>query len=645
MKKNIYLVQVNFVYGEKEKSMYIPCAIGTIAAYAFSDEKVREAYNLGKFIYIREDIDDIIDSFDNPYLVGFSSYAWSIEYNKALAKKIKEKYPACVILFGGHQIKPDASELDENPFIDILVHGEGEAPFKDILLNLEKGDGFDNIANISYRREGLTVSTEKKPACDNSRFPSPFLGGYFDDIINRSDIKFSLIWETNRGCSNRCAYCDWGELKSKTRLFPMERIVAEIDWMVKNKIEYIYCADANFGLFERDEEIVDLILESKAKYGYPQKFKTNFAKNREETVFRLGKKLEENDAGKTPTLSLQSLSPAVLENINRVNLNMDYFNRMMSKYNSVNIHVLTELILGLPGETYDSFLDGMCALPEYGQHKSISVYLCEVLVNSLLGNPDYMKKHGITAQKIPFSQSHCVLDEKNITEYSRVITATNTMPQKDFIESLLFAFYFQSFHDMGLTRAIAVYLFYEKGVSYREFYENLLKYFSELPENELCGREYRFVKEIINGIARGENGVFNLFENWENITWGPEEHIFLTFAIERDYFYDIIKKYIGRYNIDPIILENLIRFQKGVIKQLNEICVEIPFEYDFYNYLEKIYANEYEPLKKTKNRIIFTEKNPAGNWKDYTRYYIWYGRRDDRNLYTGNRGGTEVKFE
>ena len=68
--------------------------------------------------------------------------------------------------------------------------------------------------------------------------------------------------ETNRGCPYRCAYCDWVNGK-KMRFFPMEKIVAEIDWLGRNHIGYVFCGDSNFGMYERDYEITLLLVEAK----------------------------------------------------------------------------------------------------------------------------------------------------------------------------------------------------------------------------------------------------------------------------------------------------------------------------------------------------------------------------------------------
>lgn len=113
--KNVYFVQTNSVFGSGVRSAYLPYSIGTIAAYAWADERIKKEYCLKKFIFMRDDIDTIVASMEEPYFVGLSCYVWSMEFNKALAQKIKEKFPSCLIAMGGHSISPDAREMEEYP--------------------------------------------------------------------------------------------------------------------------------------------------------------------------------------------------------------------------------------------------------------------------------------------------------------------------------------------------------------------------------------------------------------------------------------------------------------------------------------------------------------------------------------------------
>lgn len=638
-------MQTNSVFGSDVRSTYLPYSIGTIAAYSWADERIKSEYSLEKFIFLREEPEKIVSEMKKPYLVGLSCYVWSMEYNKVLAQKIKEAYPDCIIVMGGHSISPDAHELRDYGYVDILMHGEGEEPFKELLLCLLDGKSLDCVSNISYRRaDGSIVTTEKTLPPDISNYPSPYLEGYFDDIIKDKSMKYSVIWETNRGCPNRCAYCDWGVLKAKVRMFPMERLKAEIDWMAKNHIEFIYCSDANFGLFDRDGEITDLMIESKRKTGYPEKFKTNFTKNRDEFVFELSCKMFDEGLGKSPTLSFQTMSPEALKNIGRTNMSLEHFRHLMQMYIERDIMAYSELILGLPGETYDSFADGICNLFKCGQHKSVMVYPCELLPNSALGSKESVEKFKIKTCRTEFRQHHSEPDPNAIHEYSDNIIETYSMNLQDWKKSYIFALYTQGLHAMCLTMMPAVYLYTEKGIDYKEFYEKYILWCAENPDT-FSGKLYRECSDFVDNVIEGRDSFKTAFEEFGKTTWGFDEYLFMQGATSPDEFYADLTDYIGAYGIDKDIEKNLIKYQRGIIKKMNMTKAEIELDYDFESYFDGIFSNSYKPLERCRNVITVTEEHPVTTIDEYAKEYVWYGRRDDAPIYSAMRGNLSVKRE
>ena len=641
--KNVYFVQTNSVFGSGVRSAYLPYSIGTIAAYAWADERIKNEYSLKKFIFMRDDLDTIVDSMEEPYLVGLSCYVLSMEFNKALAQKIKEKYPSCLIVMGGHSISPDAREMEKYPYIDFITHGEGEVPTKELLLALAQGTALEDVKGISFRKNGQVFTNEPAPVCDISDFPSPYLEGYFDEILKDKSIKYSLIWETNRGCPNRCAYCDWGVLKSKVRMFPMERLKAEIKWMADNEIEYIYCSDANFGLFDRDEEITDLMIASKRATGYPEKFKTNFTKNRDEFVFKLSCKMFDEGLGKSPTLSFQTMSPQALKNIGRTNMSLEHFRNLMQMYTNRGIMAYSELILGLPGETYESFAEGIETLFNCGQHKSVIVYPCELLPNSQLGSKESVENYRIRVCRTEFRQHHSAVDPEAVSEYSDNIISTYSMTLEEWKRSYIFALYAQGFHTMCLTMMIAVYLCNEKGIGYKRFYEGLINWSKEHPET-LCGELYSECTHFVDDVIDGKNSFKSVFEGFGQTTWGFDEYLFMKGAVNPERFYSEIREYVSAYSCDEDIIENLIRYQCGIIKKMNMTRLDIELDYDFEAYFDAVLNNKKPTLIKRKNTVTVTEENPVSTIDEYARQYVWYGRRDDAPVYSSKRNNLKVTY-
>lgn len=632
-KKNIYMVQVDHLYGNEEKSIYLPYATGLLAAYAWSDRLIKDTYNLSGFKFWREDVEKAVDSLDAPFLVGFSCYIWNTEYNKAFAAQLKKVHPDCIVVFGGHNIPYNTSMLEQFGFIDILVHGEGEEAFKSLLLAYAGNRDLSCIHNISFRTHtNDIVKTTSSPVADID-LPSPYLEGIFDLLMRNGNFNFCAVIETNRGCPNHCTYCDWGRLGSKFKMFPLDKVLREIDWMAEHKIEYFWVADSSFGLFERDREIIDRLIEKKLETGYPKVFKANYAEHREVEVYDICRKLNVVDMNKGATLSFQSLDPTVLKNINRQNITMERFAEMMALYNAANIATYAELILGLPGETYESFCHGIETLLEAGQHNALNLHALVLLPNSQMANPEYIEKFGIKTVKTEFSQFHCEMMPNDIPEYYDLVVATDSMDSSMWVRSTMFFIYIQNYHQLGLLQFFAIYLFHEKNVKYNEFYGRLIDW-SEANKQTLCGEIYSKFSEKLSGVPLGNGSRSYSNPIYGNTVWPLEEGVFLDILPNSDRFYNEIEGFLNLFEIEQTVYSNLLAYQKGMLKLPNKEKSEISLAYDFYNYFKGIYVHSYSRLEKKNVILHAVDKKSAKTWKEYAVENVWYGRNDSRVLFS-----------
>lgn len=635
-KKNIYMVQVDLAYGDNDKAVYLPYAIGLLVAYAWENETVKSNYQVGRLVFTRENIPEAVDSFDKPYLVGFSNYVWNYEYNKLFAKELKEKFPGCIVVFGGHNVPPDTSLLKECPFIDILVHGEAEETFKDLLLSLNNGGSFSGIPNLSYRDEDLQpVSTPKVHiSCRLDNYPSPYLSGLFDDLIDQnSNYTFCAILETSRDCPYLCAFCDWGQLKAKTRRFSIQQVMEEIKWFSTHKITYIWGADPNFGMFDDDIEIAESLIEAKQKTGYPQIFNINYSKTKVQNVFLINKLLNESKMSRGVPLSFQSFSPVVLKNICRENMAIEKFSKLIAQYIEAGVTTYSELIIGLPGETYESFCRGIGILFEAGQHKTINVYSFELLCNSKLGSPENVKKFEFETVRIPLIRLHCAPDTEDVTEYSNIVVSNSSMNREMWKRSSLFYNSIQCFHNFGLLRCFAIYLYYEKGVKYEAFYKQLQQWMTNNADM-VCGRIYAKLNLGYDDILAGKGGLFYSNPVFGHIVWSFSEAMYLDIMLESSKFYNEIESFLKEFNIENDVYSDLLQYQKHIIKKPHIGSSDASLEHNFCDYFHHIYLNEPKPLESKGTKAHFKDSNPAENWVDYARENVWWGRNENRNIIT-----------
>ncbi|MBQ7596788.1 MAG: radical SAM protein [Clostridia bacterium] len=627
MKKNLYMVQVNASF---EGSVYLPYAAGALLAYAMSNDEVNENYDFKEIIYMRKNIDEVIKEIESPAVMAFSNYIWNFEYNKALAAKIKELYPECVIVFGGHNVPAGSKLLDELPFTDYLIFGEGEEPFCRLLLSLCGKAEFDSVPNIAYRTDGGAVCTQSAVFTDID-YPSPYETGVFDSIVKKSPFGVSAILETNRGCPYHCAFCDWGKLHSKIRQFPMRRVLSDIQWMADNKIEYCYCADSNFGIFPRDDEIIDFVIAKHSECGYPQKFRVNYLKNSDEKVFEINRKLYENGMSKGVTLSFQSMSERTLEIIGRKNITMNRFRELLVKYQKAGLAAYSELIMGLPGETYESFCEGLERLLEAGQHSSIFIYNCELLVNSKLGSPEFKEKYQLRTAHIPFNQDHFAPVQTDVQEYSNIIVSTSTMPREQWVRTASTSVFIQAFHCLGLMQCISMFLYYNSGIPYMDFYRAFMNYL--LNKKDSLSEVWANAVKHIESYSKGECNWLIFNEKYGNISWPVEEAVFLDFVSDSGRFYERVKAFLEDYIEDEHLRNELVEYQKFILKKPTDTNDPAEFDYDFYNYFSKLYIGE--SAVPEKKRVAYRKKQSAYNGvKDYAKTVVWFGRRNDKMITT-----------
>ena len=148
------------------------------------------------------------------------------------------------------------------------------------------------------------------------------------------DGKLTPFIETNRGCPFRCSFCHTGDdYFNKIHKFSDKRIIDEIDYIGKKAgalgISNLHIADTNYGMYPRDREITQALLDSHNKYNWPNSIMATTGKNQKERVIditsMLGNMFSVN-------MSAQSMDENVLANIRRSNISLD-------AYKDINQHL------------------------------------------------------------------------------------------------------------------------------------------------------------------------------------------------------------------------------------------------------------------------------------------------------------------
>jgi len=479
MKKRVHIFQPQYdvVLDDKSVQPWLPYSAACLWAYAQSFEDIRDNWQLEKLHYQRLPISQVLSTIIDPDICAFSCYVWNEQYNVKLAEAIKQRYPNCKIVFGGPQTGKIHANCD---FIDSIVYSEGEVSFVNILRRIQNGQELEKI--VETQRLG------------NLEIPSPYLLGLFDDIVDNAppNYSFQTVLETNRGCPFACTFCDWGTLTySKVRKFSLERIEAELKWIASKPVSVIFLADANFGIFkQRDMEIAKMMnrILSGSRVEY---MNVTYTKNSNATIFEIAKEL--GSISKSVTLSMQSMNPDTLKAIKRDNMKSNDLKDMLRLANHYQIPTYTDMILGLPLETLDSWKLGLMQLLEIGQDSFIDTNFTNILENTEL-NHIQRKEYGLRSIRVENYQGFSENQTDGVNEFTELVVETNTMSTEDMVESWMWHWLIQFFHTAGYSNIAAKYIKNVLGKSYLEFYEQL--YDQVKQDDGAIGEEFRKVKRM-----------------------------------------------------------------------------------------------------------------------------------------------------
>ena len=627
--KNVYLFEINDVIANQMK---LPYSTGLIWSHCLLNDKIAQNYKLDSWFYYRQDIDPILDKIKEPSVVGFNCFVWNWEYNNVVAKKIKDKYPECLIVFGGWQ-QPTADRsqgfFNDYPYVDILVHGEGEMAFEDILVeNLKDTPDWKTITGCSVQGENLeTVVTEARPRIESiDDMPSPYLNGLFDDLIEDCPYVLETTIETARGCPFQCTFCEIGATYyNRVKKQSNEKVFKEIDWIANNQVEFVYNADSNFGLFPEHLDITKYFVNKKMTTGYPVGHRCDWAKGRADKVVELAKLFVSAKMDKGITIALQSMNPDVLKAIKRKNVDSGKIKDFLGMYNEQELPSYMELILGLPEETYDSFVDGVCEVMELGQHNYIGIYPLTALPNTPFGEKEYIEKYGLKIINSYTAFNHYDITEENEFEREDVVVESNTMSFAEYKKATLFRWVIMFAHYLGTMQYIARFTRKTKDISYKDFYERLTN-FIEREEGSFLNNELNITRKNIDGVLAVEQPWGRIVpEVKENFAWDFEEATAIKISKNQEVFYSEVKKFLTEDlgYADDEVLEDLLAYQMNAVI---DPSVQYP-KGDEYRYNIHQVIHKDKPLERKENTLSFTAQNYGGDYYEWGKEVLWWGRR------------------
>src|SRR4030042_7001831 len=135
--------------------------------------------------------------------------------------------PELTTLIGGPHVSFTAKEvIEEAPWIDVVVRGEGEHTLVDLLNALATGRDLAQVSGIAYRKNGDALLTSPRPLIkDLDRLPHP--ARHLLPLSKYRALKAPCPVITTRGCPFGCIFCSAPKLFGRGVRFRDPRAVVD----------------------------------------------------------------------------------------------------------------------------------------------------------------------------------------------------------------------------------------------------------------------------------------------------------------------------------------------------------------------------------------------------------------------------------
>ncbi len=291
---------------------------------------------------INENEDSIVENIllKTPKIVGIGVYIWNAMQVKKIVDILKSVSPYVKIIIGGPEVSHLPLRVDfENA--DFIIQGEGEVSFYHLCKSLL------NHKEISQRVIRAITPDTKKIKLPYEEYTS-------------HDIEHRLIYvEASRGCPFECEFC-LSAIDERVRYFDLDRVLSEFEKLWDKGVRGFKFIDRTFNLnIAYANKIMDFFLSKDEPYSLhfevvPDNFPTRL-KEKLKLFPPYSLQLE---------IGIQSLNEEILANINRrMNITKATQNiSFLERETDAHLHV--DLIIGLPGESIESFARNLNLLKE-----------------------------------------------------------------------------------------------------------------------------------------------------------------------------------------------------------------------------------------------------------------------------------------
>ena len=279
----------------------------------------------------------------NPRIIGLGVYIWNVTETTELVSALKRMRPDLIVILGGPEVSYETEAQEIVRLADHVITGEADLKFAEVCRALLVPES-KAVSSVSQTSSLPKIIASDLP--DLTKLALPY-GLYTDD-----DIAHRVIYvEASRGCPFTCEFC-LSSLDIPVRQFPLATLLAELDTLLARGVKQFKFVDRTFNL--------NLNVSRALLHFFHERLRPGLFLHFEMIPDRLPDALRELIRKFPPgalqfEVGIQTFDDTTSKNISR---RQDYA-KLADNFHflreQTGVHIHADLIVGLPGETVESF--------------------------------------------------------------------------------------------------------------------------------------------------------------------------------------------------------------------------------------------------------------------------------------------------
>lgn len=263
-------------------------------------------------------------------ILGLGVYIWNALQIQELVHIIKKVSPKTKIILGGPEVSYEPFRVDFSD-ADFIIKGEGDVAFYELCKSILDNNSHERVLPLSA------------PKLKEIELPYKYYSD--EDIQNRY-----IYVEISRGCPFECEFC-LSSMDEKVRAFDLEKVLQEFETLWQRGARAFKFVDRTFNLnMKAANMVLDFFLEKEPPYF------AHFEVIPDHFPASLREKIKSFPHGALQLeIGIQTLNLEIADNISR-QLKLDKIKENIAFLeNETSAHIHLDLIVGLPGESLESF--------------------------------------------------------------------------------------------------------------------------------------------------------------------------------------------------------------------------------------------------------------------------------------------------